>query len=124
MKKGRPTKHDIQFRCRNCGQMRPEELIGVAKLPLEIGGHKVGEQNYQYCLDKPDCIAAGKAFTGYVVKEFASDTELVVGGLLAVDVEKDEREQRRRVKNAMFAKVYGASGKTVKQVMDQTPESN
>lgn len=124
MRKGRPTKHDIQFRCRNCNCLRPEGLIGVAKLPLEIGGHVIGEQCYQYCLDKPGCIAAGEAFTGYVVEEFGTGIQLEVGGLIAVDLAKDECEQRRRAKNARFARVYGASGKTVKQVMDQIPESN
>ena len=49
--------------------MRPDSRISVRKVPLVVNGQKLGEQNYQYCNDKEECVKAAGLFDGYVKPE-------------------------------------------------------
>lgn len=55
-----------RIRCRHCGDERPFETIEVRKVPLLINGQNCGEQNFQFCSDRPECIEAAADFTGYL----------------------------------------------------------
>ncbi len=47
---------ELTWRCDACGDERPDEKISVLSVPWVIGGRVVGQRNYKYCNDKPDCL--------------------------------------------------------------------
>ena len=59
------------IRCRACGDFRPFDAIQVKKVDVPLEGCPPGTMvhNYQYCGDRPDCVAAAEAFDGYLKKD-------------------------------------------------------
>jgi len=59
------------IRCRACGEHRPYDLIGVKKVDNSAKhGFPAGtmQENYQYCVDKPECVTAASNFQTYFPK--------------------------------------------------------
>jgi len=51
-----------KWSCHICKEVRPDDKISVVTKPLVINGKTVGEQNFRYCNDKPECIEKAQGF--------------------------------------------------------------
>ncbi len=47
---------NLTWRCDACGDERPDEKISVLSVPLIIDGRELGQMNYKYCNDRPECL--------------------------------------------------------------------
>lgn len=57
----------MEFRCRVCSEMRPNEKISVKSFDHSAENNLpegTVRENYKYCNDRPDCVKAAVEYKG------------------------------------------------------------
>lgn len=68
----------LTWPCDFCGESRPDELIGVTSRTRQLGVVEA-KFNARYCVDRPDCVAAAKAWEPHMTLLSADEAPTVVG---------------------------------------------